>query len=157
MTNAVSDSIVVQAGAEAVWDVIADFEAYPEWQDDVKEVEILETDDDGWGVKVRFGVDVRFMHAILVLAYRYTDTEMHWWLVDGHGVRKNTGTYTLEPLGNGATHVSYELEVVPTMPVPGMMRRRAARHIIDAALPAMKERAELLEHGERDPDASAGD
>jgi ribosome-associated toxin RatA of RatAB toxin-antitoxin module len=44
VTNAVQDSIVVHADPDAVWDVIADFEAYPEWQPEIREAEVLETD-----------------------------------------------------------------------------------------------------------------
>lgn len=144
MTDAVKDSITVNADADVVWDVIADFEAYTEWQDDVKEVEVLETGDDGWATLVRYKVDAKIMQAVLVLEYEYSDTEMRWWLVEGEGVRKNDGTYTVEPQDDGTTHVTYELEVVPSVPVPGMMRRRAAKRIIEAALREMKQRAEAL-------------
>jgi uncharacterized membrane protein len=142
VTDAVQDSIVVHADADRVWDVIADFERYPEWQPDVKEVEVLETGDDGWGTKARFVIDAKFMHATLVLAYTYTDHAMSWVLVDGEGVRKNDGTYTVEPQDDGTTKVTYELEVVPAVPVPGVMRRKAARRIVEAALRDMKRHAE---------------
>jgi uncharacterized membrane protein len=142
VSESVSDSIVVDADADAVWDVIADFEAYPEWQPDIKEAEVLETDDDGWGTKARFVVDAKILQAKLVLTYTYTDTTMSWVLVDGEGVRKNDGTYTLEPQGDGTTRVTYELEVVPSVPVPGVMRRRAARRSVEGALRDMKQRVE---------------
>jgi ribosome-associated toxin RatA of RatAB toxin-antitoxin module len=142
VTEAVQDSIVVQADVDTVWDVIADFASYPEWQPDMKEAEVLETDEHGWGTKARFVVDAKFMHATLVLAYTYTDDTMSWVLVDGEGVRKNDGTYTVEAQPDGTTRVTYELEVVPAVPVPGFMRRQAARRIVEAALRDMKHRAE---------------
>lgn len=140
--SGVSDRIVVNADAQAVWDVIADFEAYPEWQPDMKEVEILETFEDGWGKKVRFVVDAKVIQATLVLEYAYTDTSMSWWLVDGVNVRKNDGTYTVEPQDDGTTLVTYELEVVPSIPVPGMLRRKVAQRLVQAALRDMKRCAE---------------
>jgi ribosome-associated toxin RatA of RatAB toxin-antitoxin module len=142
LSDVVSDRITVEATPEAVWDVIADFEAYPQWQPDVKEAEILEYTDDGWGERVRFVVDAKLFVARLVLAYTYTDTTMRWVLVEGDKVRKNDGVYTVEPLDDTTTEVTYELEIAPAVPIPGVMRRTAARRIVGAALSDMKQRVE---------------
>jgi ribosome-associated toxin RatA of RatAB toxin-antitoxin module len=142
LSDVVSDRITVEATPEAVWDVIADFEAYPQWQPDVKEAEILEYTDDGWGERVRFVVDAKLFVARLVLAYTYTDTTMRWVLVEGDTVRKNDGMYTVEPLDETTTEVTYELEIAPAVPIPGVMRRTAARRIVGAALSDMKQRVE---------------
>jgi uncharacterized membrane protein len=138
----VSDTIVVAAGPDAIFDVIADFEAYPEWQDEFKEVEILEADADGWGTKVRFVVDAKVMTARIVLSYEYSDDAMRWVLVEGDGVRKNDGAYLLEDLGDGTTRVTYEVEIEPAVPMPGMLRRKAAKRIAEGALRGMKLRVE---------------
>lgn len=142
MADTVSDSVVVQAGADAVWDVIADFDRYPEWNDEVREVEVLETDEQGWGTTVRFKIDAGVFNATLVLAYTYTDDRMSWWLTEGDKVKKNDGAYTLDARPDGTTQVTYELEVEPAFKVPGVLKRQAARRIVSQALKAMKERAE---------------
>lgn len=142
MADAVADSIVVDAPPETVWDVIADFDRYPEWNDEISAVEILETDEDGWGTKVRYSIDAGVIGATVVLAYTYTDHAMTWWLVEGDKVRKNDGTYTLEPQDDGTTRVIYELEIEPAIRLPGVMKRQAARRIITRALKSMKESAE---------------
>jgi ribosome-associated toxin RatA of RatAB toxin-antitoxin module len=134
--------ISIAATPADVWDVIGDFAAYPEWQPDIREVEVLETDAGGWGTRVRFVVDAKIMRATLVLAYTYTDHSMSWVLVDGEGVRRNDGAYTLEPQADGSTRVTYELEVEPAVPVPGVVRRTAARRIVQGAQRDMKQRAE---------------
>lgn len=142
MADAVSDSIMVEASPEAVWDVIADFDRYPDWNAEISDVEILETDDDGWGTKVRYSIDAGVIGATVILAYTYTDYAMTWWLVEGDKVRKNDGTYTLEPQDDGTTLVIYELEIEPVIKLPGMLKRQAARRIITRALKSMKESAE---------------
>lgn len=144
MSEAVSESITVRADADAVMDVIADFETYPEWQDEIKAVEILETDDDGWGTRVHFTVDAKIFSMTYVLAYTYTDDAMHWTLVEGDQVRKIDGTYHLEELGDGSTRVTYDLEVVPAISLPKVVRRKAAQRIVDGALKGMKQRVESL-------------
>lgn len=140
--DSVRDSIVVDADADAVMDVIADFEAYPEWQDEIKDVEVLETDEDGWGTKVRFRVDAKIFSTDLVLSYTYTSDEMRWVLIEGDQVKRNDGVYHLEPLGDGRTRVTYELVVEPAIPMPGMLRRKAAKRIVDGALRGMRHRVE---------------
>lgn len=142
MADSVTDSIVVHAAPEVVWDVIADFERYPEWNDEVTEVEILESDDHGWGTKVRYRIDAGVIGATVVLEYAYDDQAMSWWLVEGDKVRKNDGTYTVELQDDGTTHVTYELEVEPVIRIPGVMKRQAARRIITRALKSMKDQAE---------------
>lgn len=142
MDEAVSDSITVQASPDAVMDVIADFEAYPEWQPEIKAVEVLETDDDGWGTAVRFTVDAKIFSMTYVLGYTYTDDAMHWTLLEGDQVRKIDGSYHLADKGDGTTEVTYDLEVVPAISLPKMVRRKAAQRIVDGALAGMKARVE---------------
>lgn len=142
MTEAVQDSIVVASDPDTIMDVIADFEAYPQWQPEIKEVEVLEADEDGWGTKVRFKVDAKVLKANLVLSYTYAENEMSWVLVEGDQVRKNDGRYSLDDRGDGTTEVTYELEVDPAVPMPGMLKRQAAKRIIDGALKGMKKRVE---------------
>lgn len=142
MSEAVQGSTVVEADVDMIFEVVAGFEAYPEWQPEIKQVEVLETDDDGRGSRVRYVVDAGVFKATMVLEYSYTDTSMSWVLVDGDTVRRNDGRYTFADQGDGTTLVTYELEVEPAVPLPAMLRRRAAQRIIDAALSGMKQRAE---------------
>ncbi len=52
-----------------------------------------------------------------------------------------TGSYTLAGAGD-ATRVSYDLEVDLTIPMIGMLKRKAEKLIIDAALSELKKRVE---------------
>ena len=44
MSEAVADSIVINATPSAVMAVILDLDDYPRWQEDIREVEVLERD-----------------------------------------------------------------------------------------------------------------
>lgn len=138
----VRDSIVVDADPDTIMDVIADFEAYPDWQDEVATVEILETDEDGWGTQVRFVIDATGLRATMVVDYAYSDTRMSWDLVESDRLRSSSGSYTLVDRGDGTTRVLYELEVDPEMALPGIIKRAVARRILDGALTGMKRRVE---------------
>jgi ribosome-associated toxin RatA of RatAB toxin-antitoxin module len=142
MSDAVRERIVVNADTDTVLGVIIDYEAYPEWQDETRRVEVLERDDAGRGTRVRFEVDAKVLTAGYVLSYRYGDRQVAWTLEESDQIRTLDGTYRLSPQGAGATEVDYELEIVPSVPMPGMLRRRAAKRIVDSALTGLKRRAE---------------
>lgn len=142
VADSVTDRIVIAADPDTIMDVIADVEAYPQWQDRVRSVEVLDTDDDGWATRARMVVDAKLFTASFVLAYDYTPDEMRWRLLEGDGLRRNDGAYRLRDLGDGSTEVTYELVVEPSLPVPGMLKREAARAIVDAALRGLRDRVE---------------
>jgi ribosome-associated toxin RatA of RatAB toxin-antitoxin module len=142
VSDVVQASIVVASDPDSIMDVIADFESYPEWQEEMKEVEVLQTDEDGWGTRVRFKVDARIARASFVLRYTYGDNEMRWILEEGDQVTRNDGAYVLTDQGDGSTHVSYELEIETSLPLPKMVRRQAAKRISEGALAALKKRVE---------------
>lgn len=144
MSESVSGSLTVEADLHAVMDVIGDLERYPEWQEEVETVEVLETDVDGWPVKARFSVDAKVLRTRYTLAYSYTDTTMNWWLVEGEHVRRIDGRYLLDDNGDGTTGVTYELEVEPAISLPKPLRRLAAQRIVDRALEGLKRRVEDL-------------
>lgn len=142
MADVVRDSIVVKADTDSIMEVIADFEAYPDWQDEIKEVEILESDDDGWATRVRFKVDAMVMTVNYVLDYTYEDTAMRWTLVSSDKIKSQTGSYELDDQGDGSTMVVYNLEVEPAVKIPAMVRKQAEKRIASAALKSLKRRVE---------------
>jgi ribosome-associated toxin RatA of RatAB toxin-antitoxin module len=142
MAESVSERVLVRADPDAVLDVITDVEAYPEWQEEVERVEILESDEDGWATRVRFLLDAKVFRTTFVLAYEYGDDWMSWTLVEGDQLRRNDGRYEVHDQGNGMTELVYSLTVEPAMPLPGIVRRRAAKRIVDAALRNVAARVE---------------
>lgn len=142
MSDAVRDAIVVDADPDAVLDEIVDYESYPSWQPEFEEAEILETDEHGWGTRVRFVVDMSLFTSEYVLGYEYTDTTVSWHLVSSEQLEQLDGAYELTDLGDGRTEVAYRLEVGLRVRVPGALRRRAAKRIVDGALRQLKDRVE---------------
>ena len=51
------------------------------------------------------------------------------------------GSYQLEPV-EGGTRVTYQLEVNVSIPMLGMLKRKAEKVIIDTALKELKKRVE---------------
>lgn len=142
MADVVRDSIVIAADPDSIMDVIADYETYPDWQDEIKEAEILETDEDGWGTQVRFSVDATIAVVNYVLSYTYTDTSVRWTMVEGDKLKRNDGSYALTDQGDGTTLVEYDLEIEPGIKVPSMLRKQASKRIVRTALEGLKRRVE---------------
>ena len=143
MAEATTSSITIGADPEAVMAVIADFAAYPAWADQVKTVEVLDTDAEGRPERVRFQMDAGPIKDNYTLDYSWAPDgrSVSWTLVKGQIQRAQNGSYTLDG-GAGRTTVTYSLAVDHTLPMIGMLRRKAEKVIIDTALKGLKRRVE---------------
>jgi ribosome-associated toxin RatA of RatAB toxin-antitoxin module len=146
MADRTESSIVVDAAPGDVLDVIADFDAYPEWTGAVRQAEVLEEDEDGWARTVRFVLDAGALKDTYILAYTWDVIEdgtgtVSWTLVEAGILKAMDGSYRLRPTTAG-TEVTYTLSVEVKMPMLGMLRRKAEKTIIDTALKELKKRAE---------------
>ncbi len=138
-------SIVIEASAAEIMDVLTDYEAYPEWAD-VKSARIVERGEGGLARKVAFEVEVPVLgRAEYTLAYRYApgDAGMSWVSTEARGaVTSITGEYLLDEL-DGGTRVTYRLAVDLEVLLPGFVRTQGAKRVIDNALDGLKRRVEL--------------
>jgi ribosome-associated toxin RatA of RatAB toxin-antitoxin module len=125
--------------------VVADFDAYPDWVGNLEEVEVLARDRRGRGTRVAFRLATPWGEQAYTLAYRYQprDAGMSWTYVEGT-LDDLAGSYALEPADDGATRVTYQLEVELGVPVPGFLMRRAAKQIVRSALSDLKRRVESM-------------
>jgi ribosome-associated toxin RatA of RatAB toxin-antitoxin module len=135
----------VHATPAEVMAVVADFDAYPEWVAGLEEVEVLQRDRRGRGTRVAFRLRTPMGEQAYTLAYRYQprDAGVSWSYVEGT-LEDLAGSYTLEAAGDGATRVTYQLEVALGMPLPGLVRRQAARQVVRSALGDLKRRVESM-------------
>jgi ribosome-associated toxin RatA of RatAB toxin-antitoxin module len=146
MADRTESSIGIDAAPAAVLEVIADFEAYPDWTGAVKQVTVLERQPDGRGRKVRFVLDAGAIRDTYALDYTWAfDASgvgaLSWSLVESTVLKALDGSYTLTPAGAGTT-VTYRLTVDLRIPMLGMLRRKAEKAIIDTALNELKKRVE---------------
>ena len=143
MGQKVSDSVTIAASQRTVFDTITDLDAYPTWAEGVEEAEVLETDGDGRPSRARFRVDAKVVEVRYTLAYDYDGTDVvSWTLIEGETITQLDGRYVLEPRDEGTTHVTYDLEADVDIPLPGFMKKRAAKQILDTGLKGLKRRAE---------------
>jgi ribosome-associated toxin RatA of RatAB toxin-antitoxin module len=148
MADQTSSTILISAPPEAIMAVIADFPAYPEWAQGMRRAEVQGTFPDGRAKDVLFEIAEGPIKDTYTLTYDWHgDESVDWTLVQGKMLKKLDGAYRLAPQGaatGGPTEVTYQLEAELNMPMIGMLRRKAEKVIIDAALKGLKKRVESL-------------
>ena len=145
MAEQTTSSIIVDASPADVMSVIADFPAYPEWAQGMKKAEVVEEGSGGRADKVHFELEATPIKDSYTLSYDWKgDSAVTWQLVEGKMLKAMEGAYVLQPAGAG-TEVTYRLAVDLSIPMIGMLRRKAEKVIIDTALKGLKRRVESLD------------
>ncbi len=144
MAEQTTSSIVIDADPAAIMAVISDFDAYPVWAQGVKKADVVEQGGDGRPERVFFELDASPIKDSYTLAYDWHDDDsVTWTLVEGKMLKAMDGAYELAPRGDG-TEVTYRLAVDISIPMIGMLKRKAEKVIIDTALKGLKKRVESL-------------
>lgn len=145
MAEQTSSSIAISADPAVIMGVIADFDAYPAWVQGMKKVEVVEEGPDGRAEQVHFELEASPIKDSYTLSYDWKgDQSVTWTLVQGKMLKAMDGTYELDPRSSGSTEVTYTLAVDISIPMIGMLKRKAEKVIIDTALKGLKKRVESL-------------
>ena len=143
MADQSTQSITVAAPPADVMAVIADFPSYPEWVAAAKQVDVLETAPDGRARRVHFVLDAGAVKDDYVLDYTWDgDRRVTWTLVKGQMQKRQEGSYTLVETAPGSTEVTYAIAIDLSIPMLGMIKRKAEKVILDTALKELKKRVE---------------
>jgi ribosome-associated toxin RatA of RatAB toxin-antitoxin module len=144
MAEQTTSSIVIDAEPGAVMAVISDFDAYPDWAQGVKTAEVVAEGGDGLPEQVYFELDASPIKDAYTLQYDWHgDSSVHWTLAEGKMLKAMDGSYELADR-DGSTEVTYRLAVDISIPMIGMLKRKAEKVIIDTALKGLKKRVESL-------------
>ena len=139
MARTTSD-IVIEAPANEIMTVIADFASYPFWATGVQVADVLDVDVEGRAAKVQFVLDAAPIRDQYTLEYLWDgDRNVSWSLEEpGAILTSMDGAYVLEDIGGNETRVTYKLAVDVSIPLLGMLKRKAEKVIIDTALKGLK-------------------
>jgi ribosome-associated toxin RatA of RatAB toxin-antitoxin module len=126
-------TIVINAPVEKVYDVITQYERYPEFLPEVKEVRVANRQ--GSTLELHYKVDV-----VKTVRYSIRVTEerprrMAWSFIEGEVMRDNKGSWLLEPEGEGKTRATYNVEMALGLLVP----KAVVNALVDTSLPKMLE------------------
>lgn len=144
MAEQTTSSILISADPAAVMAVISDFESYPDWAQGVTKAEPVERGSNGRAERVYFELEASPIRDAYTLSYDWHgDESVTWTLLEAKLLRAMDGAYELDGRGDG-TEVTYRLAVDISVPMIGMLRRKAEKVIVDTALKGLKKRVESL-------------
>jgi uncharacterized membrane protein len=143
MADTATETILIDAPHERVWEIATDIARYPEWARDIKEVVIVATDDAGRALEVEFRASAlgRSTHYTLKYDYSRAPAELVWQMLEGDIERSIDGAFVFTSVDGGGTEVRYELAIDLVVPLPGFVKRRAEVRILNTVR-ELKVRAE---------------
>ncbi len=144
MADQATEHMSVSASPERCFAVAADLEHYPDWAHDIKEVTVVDRDDQGRATVVAFRTAAFGRSTSYTLEYDYAEAPrvLAWRLTKGDITSKLDGSYVFEPDGDGGTDITYHLEVELRVPIPGFIKMRAQGRIMSTALRELRARVE---------------
>jgi ribosome-associated toxin RatA of RatAB toxin-antitoxin module len=108
-----SASTEIDAPLDAVWAIVQDVAAWPEWQATLGALDILETDSQGRAALCAVEFDAKVTTIKMKLECSYAPpTTMSFERVSGD-LSALSGSWKLSDLGNGHTQATYQLDVNP--------------------------------------------
>ncbi len=105
--------VEINAPIERCYEIIADLENTPDWQETMLSMEILETDSEGRATLVETVADAKIKHITTKLAFSYQPSIGMTWIQEKGEMKWMNGHWKLEDLGDSQTRAAYGLEGDP--------------------------------------------
>ncbi|MGH6737671.1 MAG: SRPBCC family protein [Bradyrhizobium sp.] len=131
-------SIHIAATPAQCFEVLLDFERYPEWSSAVSSARIVKRDAHGVGRIVEFEIDAKVKTIRYVLEYAYKrSAQLTWKSIEGD-VRLIEGAYRLRKLGASETEATCRQEIELGFWLPGPLRKLAERTALGQSVAEFK-------------------
>ncbi|MCA3016461.1 MAG: SRPBCC family protein [Myxococcaceae bacterium] len=128
-----SRSIVFNAPMEKCFEVISDYERYPEFLPEVRKIRT--SNRKGNEVDVQYEAEVVKVIKYTVHMREEKPSRVAWTFIDGEFMKDNRGGWVLEDGGNGTTKATYSIEVTVGPLVP----KTILNALVDSQLPRLLE------------------
>lgn len=143
----VSKTVEVEASAEAIMAIVADFEQYPLWNKEIKGCWILARYDDGRPSQLRLDVEIQGQSGTFITAVYYPGPDqIYTVLQQGDHLDKQEQKFSVVPIGPTSL-LTVDLEVETKLAIPKPMVKKAIGDTLDYLADNLKARAEQLAAG----------
>ncbi len=140
----VSTTVEVAAGADAIMAIVADFESYPQWNEEIKGCWVLARYDDGRPSQLRLDVVVLGQAGTFISAVYYPgENEIYTVLQQGDHFDKQEQKFSVVAVGPMSL-LTVDLDVETKLPLPNPMVKKAIGDTLDYLADNLKARAEQL-------------
>ncbi|OLP01263.1 cyclase [Mycolicibacterium porcinum] len=141
----VSKTVEVDAPAEKIMAIVGDFEAYPQWNPEIKGCWILARYDDGRPSQLRLDVEIQGQSGVFINAVYYpAENQIFTVMQQGDHFTKQEQRFSVVPLGPDNTLLQVDLDVEVKLPVPAMMVKKLAGDTLDHLANALVGRVQQL-------------
>ncbi|MEZ7238580.1 SRPBCC family protein [Rhodococcus sp. GXMU-t2271] len=142
-TDSATRTIQVDAPLDTVLTTIRDIESQTEWIPEILEAQVLEVEEEsGLPRTARFKASATVGTDSYTLTYQHRDDGMSWTMLQGRLQTGQEGRYQLVAVGPDRTSVTYELTIHHNLPLPGFLRNRVIKGLVDSTLTGLKKRLE---------------
>ncbi len=140
-----SRSILVNAPMQLCYQVICDFEKYPEWHAGVVKVLVRERSDDGKPLVVQWCANMILKQVSYTNGYTFDDTKpaLSWKLMHGD-ISRNEGCYRFEEKSPNSTLITFEFTVELGFKAPQRIVDFVATITFRKVMNDMKQRIEAV-------------
>ena len=139
-------SVEIDAPVERCYEIASDINHAPEWQGSLKDVEVLERDDQKRALLVETESDAKVKRVKATLRFSYEPPTAIRWVQEKGDTKSLIGSWTFDDLGEGRTRATYALETDPGRILGLLLRGPAETKVRDFLLgdaaEGLKERAE---------------
>ncbi|MGE2732051.1 SRPBCC family protein [Mycolicibacterium vaccae] len=140
----VSKTVEVEASAETVMRIVSDFEAYPQWNEEIKGCWVLARYPDGRPSQLRLDVTVQGQSGTFITAVYYpAENQIYTMLQQGDHFEKQEQRFSAVPIG-ATTLLTVDLDVETKLALPKPMVKKAIGDTLDYLADNLKKRAEQL-------------
>jgi hypothetical protein len=141
----VSKTVEVSADSAAILAIVADFEAYPQWNDEVKAVYILARYNDGRPSQLRIDTEIQGQPGTYIQAVYYPGpAQIQTVMQQGDLFSKQNQLFSVVDMGPSSL-LTVDLDVETSIPgVPALMVKKLVNDALDHLAGNLKTRAEQL-------------
>ncbi len=140
----VSKTVEVSAHAAAILGIVADFESYPQWNDEVKGVWVLARYDDGRPSQLRIDTAIQGFEGTFIQAVYYPGPgQIQTVMQQGELFTKQNQLFSVVDMGP-LSLLTVDLDVEKSLAVPSVMVKKLVNDALDHLAGNLKARAEAL-------------
>lgn len=141
----VSKTVEVNRDEATILSIVADFEAYPQWNEEVKGCWILHRYDDGRPSQLRLDTEIQGNQGTFIQAVYYpAPNQIQTVMQQGELFTKQHQLFSVVGMGPASSLLTVDMDVEVSLPVPAIMIKKIANDALDHLSNNLKTRAETL-------------
>ena len=139
-----SKTVEISADAAVIMRIVADFDAYPQWNEEIQGLWVLARYDDGRPSQLRLDADYQGMQSTFIQAVYYPgENQIQTMLQQGDLFTKQEQLFSVAEVG-ASSLLPVDLDVETSTPIPAPMVKSLASNVLDHLAEKIKQRAEQL-------------